>query len=162
MCGRYTLVEPEKIYSRFKVSNRLDEIEQRFNVAPGSLMPVITRNSPNQVRLMKWGLIPHWAKDPRIGYRLINARAETVATKPRTKSYMTVTSNARKIGDNSPSAEPHRTVISPQKASPTSSTVFSRFPAPALFQVVSGALGTCAACFRNSRRPGRHPSRTEA
>ena len=45
-------------------------------------MPVITRNSPNKAELMRWGLIPFWAKDPRIGYKMINARAEDIQFKP--------------------------------------------------------------------------------
>jgi putative SOS response-associated peptidase YedK len=44
--------------------------------------PVVTRTSPDTAKLMKWGLVPFWAKDPRIGYKMINARAETVATAP--------------------------------------------------------------------------------
>ena len=46
------------------------------------MVPIITMNSPKKVEMMKWGLIPHWAKDPKIGYKMINARAETVAEKP--------------------------------------------------------------------------------
>lgn len=45
-------------------------------------MPVVTRHSPNKVQMMKWGLVPFWAKDAKIGYRMINAMAETVADKP--------------------------------------------------------------------------------
>lgn len=53
-----------------------------YNVAPGYMMPVISKKSPNRAVLMKWGLIPFWAKDPRIGYQMINARAETLKDKP--------------------------------------------------------------------------------
>jgi putative SOS response-associated peptidase YedK len=49
------------------------------------MMPVIVRQSPNHAVTMKWGLIPFWAKDPRIGYKLINARAETIDSKPSFK-----------------------------------------------------------------------------
>lgn len=46
------------------------------------MTPVITRNSPKRAILMKWGLIPFWAKDPKIGYKMINARSEGIETKP--------------------------------------------------------------------------------
>jgi putative SOS response-associated peptidase YedK len=46
------------------------------------MVPVIISQSPNQVVLMRWGLIPHWAKDATIGYKMINARAETLTQKP--------------------------------------------------------------------------------
>jgi putative SOS response-associated peptidase YedK len=81
MCGRYNLTSPQNIQSRFETTNNLD-LRPNYNAAPGQLMPVVTRNSPNKVELMKWGLIPFWAKDPSIGYKMINARAETVAEKP--------------------------------------------------------------------------------
>jgi len=85
MCGRYGFVPGENFYNRFEIHNRLDNLEPHYNIAPGQLVPVITRSSPNQVILMKWGLIPHWAKDPRIGYKMINARAETLNEKPTFK-----------------------------------------------------------------------------
>ncbi len=82
MCGRFTLDPTTKFYERFEISNRLDELTSRYNIAPGQLVPVITKNSPNRVEMMKWGLIPHWAKEAKIGYKMINARAETLAEKP--------------------------------------------------------------------------------
>ncbi len=86
MCGRYTLIPNDKFYDRFEVENRLYQLQSRYNIAPGQTLPVITRNSPNQVQLMRWGLIPFWAKDPKIAYRTINAKAETLATKPAFRS----------------------------------------------------------------------------
>ncbi len=86
MCGRYIFTEePRKLYKRYDIeaSKKIQlEIKTMYNIAPGFLVPVITGNSPNAIEIMKWGLIPHWAKDPKIGYKLINARAETVAQKP--------------------------------------------------------------------------------
>ena len=83
MCGRFVFTPGGKsaFTTRFDIENDI-EVEDRYNIAPGSMVPVVTRHSPNQAVLMRWGLIPHWAKDPRIGYSLINARAETVAVKP--------------------------------------------------------------------------------
>jgi len=88
MCGRYALVPDEKFYDRFDVvgTSRDLSLQPRYNIAPGQTLPVITRNSPNKVVLMSWGLIPFWAKDPKIAYRTINAKAETVAVKPAFRS----------------------------------------------------------------------------
>ncbi len=82
MCGRYSFVPNQDFAERFQVENQQLELLPRYNVAPGQAMPVITRNSPNRVEEMRWGLVPFWAKDPRIGNRMINARAETIAEKP--------------------------------------------------------------------------------
>jgi putative SOS response-associated peptidase YedK len=79
MCGRYTLIHTEKIAERYNLEQFVD-FEARYNVSPGSIMPVITKDTKNRMELMKWGLIPHWAKDPRIGYKMINARAENIDT----------------------------------------------------------------------------------
>jgi len=55
----------------------------QYNVAPGTDVPVIVNNSGGRkVALMHWGLVPRWAKDKKIGYQMINARAETVEQKP--------------------------------------------------------------------------------
>jgi putative SOS response-associated peptidase YedK len=81
MCGRFTLNPTTKLYVRFEISNQL-EIQARFNIAPTQAVPVIVRNSPNRIMMMRWGLIPHWAKDESIGYKMINARAETITEKP--------------------------------------------------------------------------------
>ena len=81
MCGRYSLAEPGKIAERFDAEPASGPLSASWNVAPGQSLPVITRNSPNKVEVMRWGLIPSWAKDPKIGYKMINARGETVAEK---------------------------------------------------------------------------------
>ena len=80
MCGRYTLDPTTKLYERFEIQNRL-KIKARFNIAPTQDVPVIVRNSPNRIQMMRWGLIPHWAKDESIGTKMINARAETITEK---------------------------------------------------------------------------------
>jgi putative SOS response-associated peptidase YedK len=83
MCGRYTLHQKSKdISKRFNVAAPQD-IHDNFNVAPGQIMPIVTETEAGrQLELMKWGLVPAWAKDPKIGYKLINARAETMFEKP--------------------------------------------------------------------------------
>jgi putative SOS response-associated peptidase YedK len=86
MCGRITLrATPEKIAGLFGVS-KLD-YSPRFNIAP--TQEVLTVRSSQQGRELvplRWGLIPSWAKDKKIGAALINARAETVAEKPAFRS----------------------------------------------------------------------------
>jgi putative SOS response-associated peptidase YedK len=82
MCGRYGFVPGKNFDERFQVEHQQETLLPSYNVAPGATMPVVVRNSPNRVELMKWGLIPFWAKDPKNSYKTINARAETVATSP--------------------------------------------------------------------------------
>jgi len=53
-----------------------------FNCAPSQRLPVITNKAPGKLSFLQWGLIPFWAKDPKIGFKLINARAESLAEKP--------------------------------------------------------------------------------
>ena len=59
-----------------------DEITPRYNIAPSQQVAVVPNNGENNVEFFQWGLIPSWAKDPKIGNRMINARAETLAEKP--------------------------------------------------------------------------------
>lgn len=78
MCGRYTIYDVNEIGDRFKVEVN-EKIRPNYNVAPTHVMPVITQSG---LKMMKWGLIPSWAKDKRLGYALFNARSETVFDKP--------------------------------------------------------------------------------
>ena len=79
MCGRYTLhAHPDVVALLFGLSE-VPAYQPRFNIAPTSEVLVIRRNEAAMVR---WGLVPRWAKDPSIGARMNNARAETVAEKP--------------------------------------------------------------------------------
>jgi putative SOS response-associated peptidase YedK len=57
-------------------------MEPRYNIAPSQPVAVIPNNNKDQVDFFQWGLIPFWAKDAKIGYRMINARSETLAEKP--------------------------------------------------------------------------------
>jgi putative SOS response-associated peptidase YedK len=85
MCGRYGLIYPDQIPSRFDIEGDMVDYDPHYNIAPGRSNPVVLALSPNHVELMQWGFIPHWADDPKIGYSMINARAETVAEKPAFK-----------------------------------------------------------------------------
>jgi putative SOS response-associated peptidase YedK len=82
MCGRFTFRPTEAFYERFEIGNRLDSLGPRYNIAPGQMVPVIISQTPNQVVLMRWGLIPHWAKDAKAAYKMINARVETLTQRP--------------------------------------------------------------------------------
>jgi len=83
MCGRYGIQSTEReLLSRFDLTKIAEQIPMSFNVAPGATMPVVVKQSPNSLELMRWGLVPRWAKDLDHGLKTINARAETVAEKP--------------------------------------------------------------------------------
>ncbi|MFO1442913.1 SOS response-associated peptidase [Bacillus sp. Bva_UNVM-123] len=86
MCGRFTLfTEFEKIINRFDIQASIDGEQYSFNynVAPShSVLSVISDGNVNRLGYLRWGLIPSWAKDMKIGYKMINARAETLTDKP--------------------------------------------------------------------------------
>ena len=82
MCGRFAISHIPGFFSRFMIHDSKIEIEPRYNIAPTQDVPVVISGSENKVVMMRWGLVPFWAKDPKIGNRLINARAETIATSP--------------------------------------------------------------------------------
>jgi putative SOS response-associated peptidase YedK len=84
MCGRYTLaVQLDMIQDRFLLKESIPAFTPRYNIAPTQMAPVITESaSGRRLELMRWGLVPAWAKDQTIGNKLINARGETVAEKP--------------------------------------------------------------------------------
>lgn len=86
MCGRFTLVSPfVAVTERFHAAAPQD-FRPRYNIAPGQDVLCVIRDGENRIEHLRWGLIPFWAKDPAIGNRLINARAETVAEKPSFRS----------------------------------------------------------------------------
>lgn len=84
MCGRFVSVStPEAISAYFDALVDVGPLGERYNVAPTSeIYGVVSTNVERRVRAYRWGLVPTWAKDPSIGNRMINARAETVAEKP--------------------------------------------------------------------------------
>jgi putative SOS response-associated peptidase YedK len=85
MCGRFTLTDPD---ADLAVQFNLPEIPDmppRYNIAPTqpvAAVRVATESGIREMVFLHWGLIPFWAKDPKIGARMINARSETVAEKP--------------------------------------------------------------------------------
>lgn len=85
MCGRYTLAAgPEYIADYFHLDGPIADFQPSWNITPGGDVPVICQ-APDDGRtcsLMHWGLIPHWAKKRNTKYKMINAKAETLTTRP--------------------------------------------------------------------------------
>ena len=83
MCGRFTLTaSAERLRARFGLAAPPDALAPRFNIAPSQPVLVIPNRARRVLRPARWGLVPHWASDARIGHRQINARAETLAVRP--------------------------------------------------------------------------------
>jgi putative SOS response-associated peptidase YedK len=85
MCGRYRLSRRKQFIEGYFETAPWDDWSPRFNIAPTQPVPVIRQNPKEPIRRispMKWGLIPHWAKNPSVATNAINAKSETAATKP--------------------------------------------------------------------------------
>lgn len=90
MCGRYTqTAKLDELIERFAFQDPGFELVPRYNLAPNQDAPVVgvrpATPGSRSLRLMRWGLVPHWAQDPAIGNRMINARAETLRQRPAFK-----------------------------------------------------------------------------
>jgi putative SOS response-associated peptidase YedK len=87
MCGRYTVTtkKVDDLSSRFDaVLTQREQVKDglgRYNVAPAQQVPAVvtTEEGERELRLLRWGLVPAWAKDLKVGYRMINAKSESVA-----------------------------------------------------------------------------------
>src|SRR5208282_5526630 len=84
MCGRYSITSaPEAMRRLFKFTNALPNLRPRYNVAPTQDVPVVrSASDARELVTIRWGIVPHWARDLSIGSKMINARSETVAEKP--------------------------------------------------------------------------------
>src|SRR5262245_51654077 len=84
MCGRFTLTtDPGVVARRFGAPpTQGGGSVPRYNIAPTQTVVTVTDDGARHLEQMRWGLVPRWSKDPKIGSRLINARAETLAEKP--------------------------------------------------------------------------------
>ncbi len=87
MCARYNIENDIRALARNlratlpeSAANQLEL--PNFNVTPTQVIPAVTLNGERKVQALQWGLLPVWAKDPRMGSRMINARSETIADKP--------------------------------------------------------------------------------
>ena len=87
MCGRFTLaVEEGELQAEFEGIDLPSQFARRYNIAPSQPVLAVLNDGRHKADFLVWGLIPSWAKDPSIGNRLINARAETLAEKPSFRS----------------------------------------------------------------------------
>ncbi|MGE5655557.1 MAG: SOS response-associated peptidase [Actinomycetota bacterium] len=85
MCGRFSLSVSAQTLAKFFRLPEVPSFERRYNLTPTQSVATVVVPQPGcdrQFQWMRWGLIPSWAKDPKIGNRMINARVETVAEKP--------------------------------------------------------------------------------
>lgn len=83
MCGRFTLIHLSDFVNLFPWILPPDqEPSPRYNIAPTQAIAVAANRDQPKIECFRWGLIPSWAKDPSIGVRMINARAESLAEKP--------------------------------------------------------------------------------
>ncbi|WP_164670040.1 SOS response-associated peptidase [Virgibacillus doumboii] len=90
MCGRYTLLADElEILNDFGIEQAIDSYQPSYNIAPGqNVLAIIHDGKEKRAGYMRWGLVPSWAKDEKIGYKMINARSETAHEKPSFKNLM--------------------------------------------------------------------------
>lgn len=89
MCGRYTQSQSAEMIAQIFRVDHVPVLTPRYNIAPTQSVATILQSSTStnrQFKFLHWGLIPSWAKDKKMGARLINARAETVAEKPSFRS----------------------------------------------------------------------------
>jgi putative SOS response-associated peptidase YedK len=89
MCGRYSQFgDLQQLRLRFQIEMIAETPVQRYNIAPSQNAPVVLWDNGRVLRLMQWGLVPHWAKDEKIGNKMINARAETLTEKRSFKNLL--------------------------------------------------------------------------
>lgn len=89
MCGRYTYFPKEftDLRVRWNLDNDPSLFGARYNICPGQEVPVIINShGSNRIGPMRWGLVPSWAKDEKVGYKMINARSESLAERPAFKN----------------------------------------------------------------------------
>ncbi|MGB9721306.1 MAG: SOS response-associated peptidase, partial [bacterium] len=83
MCGRYVLhVSLSEITEEFEIYDVDFVWVPNFNIAPGNNVPGVINDNQNKLLVFHWGLIPSWSKDQNVGFKMINARAETLTQKP--------------------------------------------------------------------------------
>ena len=84
MCGRFAFYSPTEATAALFGAPSSTDVVPRYNIAPTQFIATVRRDEQNdpELAMLRWGLVPFWAKDPSIGNRMINARAETVAEKP--------------------------------------------------------------------------------
>ncbi|SFB16426.1 Putative SOS response-associated peptidase YedK [Lentibacillus halodurans] len=90
MCGRYTLLADElEILQEFGIDQPIEDYQPSYNIAPGqNVLAIIHDGKQKRAGYLRWGLVPSWAKDEKIGYKMINARSESAHEKPSFKQLM--------------------------------------------------------------------------
>jgi putative SOS response-associated peptidase YedK len=90
MCGRFSLpVDIQAVAQRFESVIGKGEWKPHYNIAPTQLcLTIVSEASGRSILPMSWGLVPHWSKDSKMAYQMINARAETAKSKPSTVNQM--------------------------------------------------------------------------
>jgi len=89
MCGRFTLFDSSDSLAEWFGLGEGTSLSPRYNITPAQAVAVVripAEGADRELALLRWGLVPSWAKDPSVGYRMINARAETAAEKPAFRS----------------------------------------------------------------------------
>jgi putative SOS response-associated peptidase YedK len=76
------MLEPEELRESLELGELPVELIPNSNISPGQNIPVVLNPVTREVRMFRWGLVPGWAKDAKIGYRMFNARSETLSEKP--------------------------------------------------------------------------------
>lgn len=90
MCGRYTLLADEiEILEEFGMDRGIENYHPSYNIAPGQdVLAIINDGKEKRAGYLRWGLVPAWANDEKVGYKMINARSETAHEKPSFKNLM--------------------------------------------------------------------------
>lgn len=86
MCGRFVLKADAEVVQKEFDLDEIPRLEPRYNIAPSQPVSIITNDVPSELTIVQWGLIPSWSKDPKMAYKMINARSETADTKPSYRS----------------------------------------------------------------------------
>ena len=87
MCGRFTLISSvADLQLRFGFAMESADVRPRYNIAPTQQVLAVTNDGERRGEMMRWGLVPSWAKDLKIGNRMINAVSETASSKPAFRS----------------------------------------------------------------------------
>ena len=90
MCGRFTVATDPKLLAERFAAAMPEGWTERYNVAPSQRVAAVReRGDEREIALLRWGLVPHWAKDPKIAYKMINARSETVMEKSAYRPLLT-------------------------------------------------------------------------
>jgi putative SOS response-associated peptidase YedK len=145
MCGRYTnTAGVEELNDRFRLPIPGDAGTRRFNIAPTEeVLAIVARDESREARMLRWGLIPWWSKDLKGGARMINARVETVTSKPAFRELIPRSSRrALQLADG------YFEWLKPEKRSEPRQPFF--------FQVDGGAPFAFAALWTPARIDGEH------